>query len=266
MEEKKGLLLNRLQIIGYLLYFLILLGERLAALILSVRHGGVYALTSGNVFNYIAYGITAASFVAGVALCVKPSIEMGKALFGGSAFSFETRSKGLCVAGAAILFGGMMHTGFTLAGLQFVSYGFLIGAMIVKCVEDCLNGKNKFLAISSVIYLTLFAMAIPVCYISFMDLPLRISFFAFEFVAVFVLVPCFFVMLGDFLKEGSDVFRFQYPVLLFVLSGAVVALKWKEEINFFVLIFLALTEAFYLSFGLVARRKRKALASEAKGE
>ena len=255
MNDKRILFLNRAEIVGFYLYFLILIGERLAALVLSVRSGGAYALSSGNVFNYIAYSVTAASLVFGVALFIKPAIETGKALIKGEIFSFETRSKGLLVAGAAILFGGMMHTGFTLAPVQFVAYGFLIAAMIVRAVEVCFGGKDKFLAISSVIYLTLFAMAIPVCYLSFMSLPLRAIFFAVEFAAVFALVPCFFIMLGDFMKTGSDSFRFGYPLALFILSGAVVFLKWKEEINFFVLIFWALTTAFYLSFGLIARKR-----------
>ena len=255
MDDKRKLFLNRAEIVGFYLYFLILIGERLAALILSVRSGGDYALSSGNVFNYIAYSVTAASLLFGVALFVSPAIETGRAMIRGVVFPFETRSKGLLVASAALLFGGMMHTGFTLAPVQFVAYGFLIASMIVRSVEVCLEGKDRFLAIASVVYLTLFAMAIPVCYLSFMREPLRSVFFAVEFAAVFALVPCFFLMLGDFMKTGSDSFRPGYALALFVLSGAVVFLKWKEEINFFVLIFWALTTLFYLSFGLVARKR-----------
>ena len=262
MEKKRELLLNGMEIAGFWLYFVILIAERLAAIVLSFNHGGAYALKAGNPFNYVAYGVTALSLAAGIALCIRPAIETGKALFGGEIFSFETRQKDLLVAGCALLFGGMMHTGFILAPLQFAAYGFLIGAMIVRSVEFSLKGKDTFLAVASAVYLTLFAMAIPVCYLSFMRLPLRAFFFAAEFVAVFALVPCFFIMLGDFMKTGSDTFRFQYPALLLLLSGAVVILKWKEEINFFVLIFLALTVLFYLTFGLVARRRLKAKAAE----
>ena len=39
------------------------------------------------------------------------------------------------------------------------------------------------------------------------------------------------------------------------MSGAVVALKWMEEINRFVFAFLVLTVVFYLNFGLVAKKR-----------
>ena len=44
---------------------------------------------------------------------------------------------------------------------------------------------------------------------------------------------------------------------MFVLSGMAVALKWREEINAFVLIFVILTVLFYLAFGIIARLKYK---------
>ena len=40
---------------------------------------------------------------------------------------------------------------------------------------------------------------------------------------------------------------------MLVLSGLTVALKWKEEINWFVLIFVVLTSLFYLSFGVICK-------------
>ena len=88
-------------------------------------------------------------------------------------------------------------------------------------------------------------------------MPMRAIFFAVEFTAVFVLVPVFGMLLLKFYETGITSFSFVYPLLMFVLSGLTVALKWKEEINWFVLIFVVLTMLFYLSFGLVARKKFK---------
>ena len=76
MSQNKSLLFNRLEVIGFLLYFVILFCERLLALIFSVKSGGDYALLSGNGFNYAAYAVTAASLVAGTALAVKPGVKM----------------------------------------------------------------------------------------------------------------------------------------------------------------------------------------------
>jgi uncharacterized membrane protein YjjP (DUF1212 family) len=78
-----------------------------------------------------------------------------------------------------------------------------------------------------------------------------------EFTAVFVLVPVFGILLLEFLQTGVTSFSFLYPMLMLLLSGLTVTLKWKEEINWFVLIFVALTTVFYLSFGLIARKKNK---------
>ena len=46
-----------------------------------------------------------------------------------------------------------------------------------------------------------------------------------------------------------------YDSFMLILSGSTVALKWTEEINWFVLIFVIFTTVFYLSFGLIAKKK-----------
>ena len=265
MNEKTTKTLSKLKLIGLILYFIILFIERLLAVILSFKLGGEYALVSGNVFNYIAYGITAVSLVAGLALMIKVLPAMFVSVFTSKEYDFDSNYKSIVIAAMAILFGGMMHTGFTIAPVQFVAYGFLIGSMIVRTIECCQKVKagvvpgkgRRFASIVSVIYLTLLAMAVPVSYISFQDMPMRAVFFAVEFTAVFVLVPVFGNLLLKFYETGVTSFSFLYPMLMLILSGLTVALKWKEEINWFVLIFVVLTTVFYLSFGLIARKKNK---------
>ena len=85
----------------------------------------------------------------------------------------------------------------------------------------------------------------------------RAVFFAVEFTAVFVLVPVFGILLLKFYDTGVTSFSFVYPLLMLILSGLTVALKWKEEINWFVLIFVVLTTVFYLSFGLIAGKVKR---------
>lgn len=273
MNSKKAKILSKLKLIFLVLYFLILFAERLLAVILSINTGGEYALLSGNVFNYIAYGITALSLVAGVVLMIKVLPAMFVSIFTNKEYDFAKNYGAIVTAATVILFGGMMHTGFTVAPVQFVAYGFLIASMVVRTIECCLETKNassldasnagdakegkslRFASIVSVIYLTLLAMAVPVSYISFQALPLRAIFFVVEFAAVFVLVPAFGCMLHIFYKKGVTSFSFVFPLLVFMLSGLTVALKWREEINWFVLIFLVLTVLFYLSFGLIAKKR-----------
>ncbi len=277
---EKNTVLSKLKLIGFILYFLILFAERLLAVILSPAVGGEYALVSGNVFNYIAYAVTALSVVAGLVLMIRVLPKMFVSVFTRKAYDFDANRKSVILAATVILFGGMMHTGFTIAPIQFVSYGFLIAAMVVRTIECCREGKRlaaekdeltagkfrlrSYASVVSVIYLTLFAMAVPVSYISFQEMPLRAVFFAVEFTTVFVLVPVFGLLMLRFFESGVTSFSFVYPVIILLFSGATVALKWREEINWFVLIFLILTLVFYLSFGLIARAKVKRLVTEEK--
>jgi len=270
-------LLSKFKLISLILYFLILFAERLLAVILSWNHGGEYALISGNIFNYIAYGITAVSLVAGLVMMIIVFPKMFVSVFTSREYDYRANNRKVVMAAMAILYGGMMHTGFTIAPVQFVAYGFLILSMVIRTIECCKEAKHlakesgsevaaskaktlSFASIVSVIYLTLLAMAVPVSYISFQDMPMRAIFFAVEFAAVFVLVPVFGIMLYRFYDTGVTSFSFVYPALALLFSGATVVLKWREEINWFVLIFLALTVVFYLSFGLMVRgRIRKSI-------
>ena len=255
MTEKRKRILNLLTIAGFSLYFIILFSERLAAVILSPTHGAEYALNAKLTFNYIAYAVTALSLAAGSVLFVRLFVKVGRSIRGGEGYDFEEHAKEWCVAAAVMLFGGMMHTGFTLAGVQFVSYGFLIGAMIVKCVACCMSGEDKTVAILSVVYITLFSMSIPVCYISFMRLALRVPFFLSEFLAVLLLVPAFGWQLLRYMSRGVADFTPVIPCAMALLSGAVVALQWTEDVNLFVLIFAVLTLVCYCASVPILRKR-----------
>ena len=108
-------------------------------------------------------------------------------------------------------------------------------------------------------------MAIPVCYLSFMELPMNALFYVAEFTAVAVLVPSFGIMLARLLSTGTVLFTPSFVILLFILSAATVALRWMESVNYFLLIFTCLTVVFYLSYGLIARRRQIALMKGIKG-
>jgi hypothetical protein len=255
---KETLLTNKLKITGLVVYFIVLFIERLLAVLLSINHGGVYAVLTGNYFNYITYGVTCLSLAAGTVLMIKPLFGLLKALFSKAGYPFEENYKAIVIAAMALLYGGMMHTGFTLAPIQFVAYGFLIASMIVRTVEKCKEDKSKrFASIVSVIYLTLFSMTVPVCYIALKLGALTIPFYIAEFAAAFVLIPVFGLMLFKFFNDGITNFSIINPLIMLILSGAAVALKWSEEINAFVLIFVILTTVFYLAFGIAAGKKSK---------
>lgn len=255
---KEGIVANKLKIVGLVVYFVVLFCERLAACIFSFSNGGEYALVSGNYFNYVTYFVTVISVIIGTFLAIKPLIGMIKKLFSKELYPFEENYKSIVIAAMALLYGGMMHTGFTIAPVQFVAYGFLIFSMIVRTVEKCKEDKSsRYTSIVSVIYLTLFSMTVPVCYIVLKLGALTLPFYIAEFAAAFILIPVFGLMLYRFYITGVTNFSIINPLIMLILSGSAVALKWSEEINAFVLIFVVLTVVFYLAFGLIAWKKSK---------
>ena len=84
-----------------------------------------------------------------------------------------------------------------------------------EAVEKCKDDKSKsFASIVSVIYLTLFSMTVPVCYLAFELGSLTIPFYVSEFLAAFVLIPVFGVMLYNFFKDGVAGFSVVEPAEL----------------------------------------------------
>ena len=240
-------LLNRLISIGFIGYTLILLVERILALIFSVSNGGEYALVSNNVMPTIYYAIVCLSITAGAVLLAVPMYKMAVQLF--KKENYEFNWKELILGMMILLFSGMMHTGWTLAPLQFVAYGLLIGAMVCVTINSCLRNKNNYNSIFSVVFLTLFSMAIPVCYISVNEAT-QVPFYTFTLIAVFAEIPLFGFMLYEFFNKGEISFNYAPVISMLALSGSVVLLNFTSvsDFNWFVAIFVVLTTVCYLVF------------------
>ena len=256
-ETKQSKAINTLIILGFLFYFLILLVERVLALIFSIDQGGLLALKEGTFLGIATYSLTALSVLGGTFLFVKSFLKIFPKLFSKDIFPLEDEYPHLVLASMVLLLGGMMHTGWTLAPIQFVSYGFLILSMIVVCTDFCLKDKaNRFFYIVSLIYLILFSMAIPVVYSIADNGAIGVIFYIGEFAAVFLLLPFFGIALNALFLKGRVGFCPWMVIVMAVLDGVIIGLKWNEEINFFLLIFASLTLLFYLTFGLIARKKQ----------
>ncbi len=256
-QEKKELLFNKLIIIGFIGYFLILLVERVLALVFSVNQGYELALVNHTFIGIATYVITALSVVAGLVLFAKPCLGMFSKFFSKEKYDLQSNYSKIILASMVFLVSGMMHTGFTLAVVQFIAYGFLIMSMIVANIEFCLKDKaNRFVYIVSLIYLVLFSMAIPVVYTI---IEYRVVFYITEFLAVFILIPLFGIALKSLFLKGRVSFCIYMIIPMVVLDTLIIGLKWNQEINWFLLIFASLTLLFYLSFGLMARYKKELL-------
>ena len=231
MESKKNTS-NTLKSLFYLLYFLILTAERVISLIQSFSAGAAFANKPESymtVLNIIAiaggwaYLIIKGGSVFGVGKAKTPSD-----------FIHPT------IAAGVILAGGMVHSFGTVAPLQFVSYGFLLLALALHtadCVREKGEAAKRWLSFA---YLTAFSMAIPVVYHS--EFSFRVIFVPLEVIGSLAFVTLFTLMAVSFLKKDSLLSFCPWVfIVTAVLDGALVVIRWSEEINWFLLIFACVT-------------------------
>lgn len=247
MEKK--LLLNKIQIIGFVLYFLILLTERIIALILSVNTNNEYGLINPSFISLSTYSITALSVLSGTILFIKPIYKMFSVLFTNKIYDFNDNIKHLIIASMVLLFSGMMHTAFTIATIQFVAYGFLLIALLAKTLE-----KPNKISITSFIYISLFSMSIPVVYSTFLSAPMNVLFYISEFLGVFILVPILGILFYSHYINNKTHNTILFPLTMIVLVALILGLKWQEEINYFVLIAASLTVVTYIPFKILSTK------------
>lgn len=242
MQKTQRPLLSVLKFVFLALYFLILTAERVISL--SVCFTGdlsandsldyyMIALTVLGIFGAYIYG--AVKFTG----AVKHSEEDGRSERSGSVFG------DLAVAAGILLLGGMVHTDGSIPVMQFISYGMILISMALHTVQNVKNTGSAARSWISFSYTVAYSMAIPVVYhtqIAFANV-----FIPLEIIVSAGMVIMFTGMLRSFYnKNGENRF---FPVwFLFALIGdaAVLAMRWQEEINFFVLIFISVTTLLWL--------------------
>lgn len=148
-----------------------------------------------------------------------------------------------------LLVSGMVHTEYTIPGLQFASYGALIVAMVLKTIEKNGTGGDNLLMWYSLIYSVVFSMAIPVMYKS--NINSASLFHAIEAITSLSLVIAFTYMLRCIFLSSAENMMFVIPFIVMIIGdGLIIALRWKESINSFVLIFASLS-VFMFIFGKI---------------
>ena len=159
----------------------------------------------------------------------------------------------MTVTAGVILVSGMIHTEYTIPGIQFASYGMLIVAMILRAVAMILRAiqlmpesKNRFGLWYSLIYLTVFSMAIPVVYKHY-TLTNATLFHVIEYCVMFALVCSFTLMLRRlFLGRGENLLLWLPFAIMAVGDAVVLWMGWTAEVNAFVLIFAALSVVLFV--------------------
>lgn len=231
----------------FFLYFIILMCERFASLIISIINGkGLFFTT--NVFDIVSYCLIYISLIGGVFYIVYKLSNEICALFKKERAN-EINYTNLLNASMILLVSGMMHSHYTTSVVQFISYGFLIIACIIKVVCD---SKNKT-SIISLIYLTTFAMAIPVCYDT--NISIKYLFYVVEFITTLTLIYIYFKELKDLFENKAKLNLVNF--LIFVFSTTlVILLRINEKLNTFVLIFEIATIIVFAIGVLITRNKK----------
>ena len=140
----------------FLLYYVILFAERLQSLFRAAAANQLFM----DAFEGVASMIVSLSLFSAVVLLAFCNKPFWKSLTGKAEPDYNM----MTVTAGVILVSGMIHTEYTILGIQFASYGMLIVAMILRAIQLMPESKNRFGLWYSLIYLTVFSMAIPVLY------------------------------------------------------------------------------------------------------
>lgn len=232
------------------LYFFILLAERTISVVQSIVNGVDLFGTPFNTFTYSLVFLSIAGWLVFLLVKCRDNI---KSLFKPSE---DVNYKPLCIASGILLLSGMVHTEYTIPVMQFVAYGILIIGILLKVIENSKTSENKPLLWLSFAYLVAFSMAIPVMYHS--NIEHYKLFHVIEGISVFSLVGLFTYLLVKIFDGKNDLFMIVPIVAAIILDVPLIILRWNEEVNVFVLIFISLSTLLYVA-GIIVKliQKRK---------
>ena len=227
-----------------LLYFVILFAERLQSMIRSCMDKNTRLF--GNNFHAYVYIVTILSLTVFVFMLLIGNKYYLKALFTRDAAIHEQINYlMLSITVGVILIGGMVHTEYTIAPVQFISYGMLIVALIMKTATVSSEGSGRLLLWLSLAYLIAFSMAIPVVYHS--DIPNAGLFHVVEAIVAVLLVAAFtYFTYLVFVGNAGNLFLIVPFVITVIGDVVVLAMRWKEKVNGFVLIFLVISSILWV--------------------
>lgn len=256
MEKKT--ILDKLKMIFFMLYFLILSVERIISLVCVFT--GDFAKYDGLDWYMTALTLFAV-FGAYVYIATKIKHDDNSDNDNNEKSSAppalgEGEFGRLSIAAGILLLGGMVHTEGTIPGIQFASYGMLLGAMGIHTYQSAKAEGGKLRKWLSFAYITAFSMSIPVVYHT--NIPLKYLFIPIECVVSVGTVVLFTIMLKKFFDKGAENDFSLLPFLTALVGDfAIIILRWSEEINWFVLIFICVTSVLWFLSNILLMMKKK---------
>lgn len=220
----------------FFVYFAVLFAERVQSMVRTFADPAVRPFGDG--FHIYVNLLTLLSLAGTVVYLLATNRAHFAALFTRDAGVHSAVNIGaLCIAAGILLLSGMVHTEHTVAPVQFGAYGALIIAMVIRTAMVQGEAGNRFLLWFSLVFLTAFSMAIPVMYHT--SIPQAALFHILEAVTAALLVAAFTGMMYQvFTGCAVNLFAVWPMLVAAVLDGILLAMRWREQVNTFVLIFL----------------------------
>jgi len=247
MKDEAKKLLYFIINLCFAMYFIILAAERLNSVIAHIING--VALFSTRYISIVNLAIMAS--VVGAAMCLFVFRNEISFLPSGAE---KSNYKVLCAASGILLISGMVHTDNTVTAAQFIAYGILIAAIILRAVILHLEGSEPIILWLSVAYLVAYSMAIPVVYESAMEN--ASTFHIVEGVSMLCMVISFSCLLTALFCGKDNLFYIPNILAAIAFDVATIAMRWSESKNYFVLVFLIITTFMFL-FGRTLMELRK---------
>lgn len=254
MKDKKALHEDKISVwdylcnIGMILYLVVLFLERVAASLLPFIKEEYSYVRSGDALSWYVHILTLCSLVAAVVVLRKQFPAMIVCLFTSKREKYEKLDYKIISYGSGVLLlGGMVHTNFTLAPVQFIAYGGMILAMLAVTLRSMKEKRRPApLLWISFLAAVCFAMAIPVVYAT--QIEAKVFFTLTECVVSFAFVVVFTFMLSGYFSSGGVI---KFPVWLFIatllLDLLLFFLRMEEEVNIFLIAFPCLYAIFWIA-------------------
>lgn len=162
----------------------------------------------------------------------------------------------LSIAAGILLLGGMVHTEGSIPVMQFISYGMILISMAIHTAQNVRLSKNADHKWLSFAYVVAYSMSIPVVYPT--EIELANVFVPIECVVSAGMVAMFTIMLTRFYAgNGEDGFYLMPFLIALFGDSTVLFLRWEEEINVFVLIFLCVTTVLWFAGNMMFIKRKK---------
>lgn len=243
--------LNGLKFLFLALYFVILTIERVISLIICF----VSDMSAFDTLDYYMIALTVFAIFGAYIMAVMKCTDAAKRQDDEDFKPNEDVFGNLAIAAGILLLGGMVHTKGSIPVMQFISYGMILVSMAIHTIQNIKLHKGADKKWLSFAYIVAYSMSIPVVYHT--SIELSYLFIPIESVVSAGMVALFTIMLSRF-YDGDGESDFSLLPFIVALFGdfAVLTMRWHEEVNVFVLIFICVTSVLWFAGNILCIKRR----------